>query len=143
MTNGERNLKPEYRKVLSCAIAGFVIRISSFEPRHYPTLPRGRWRPCQATASSRFTKLIPKTDPQRPARLHNVPVQRHGAPTADRLGDPDSHGVRRLQRDHVTVPLVGDELHRAGAESRAQQTVERRRPAAALQMAEHTNARFF
>src|SRR6266545_1646079 len=30
MTNYERNPKPECRNVLSCAIAGFVIRISSF-----------------------------------------------------------------------------------------------------------------
>src|SRR6266540_3884860 len=55
------------------------------------------------------TRLIPKTDPERAGRLHNVPV----------------------------------ELHGAGAEPRAQQTVERRRPAAALEMTEHTYARFF
>src|SRR5438876_336883 len=30
MTNDERNPKPECRKTLSCAVAGFVIRISSF-----------------------------------------------------------------------------------------------------------------
>src|SRR5207249_8286915 len=88
-------------------------------------------------------KLISETDPQHPGRLHDVAVQRHGAPTANRLGNPDGHGVRWLQRDHVTIHPVGNELHGAGAESGAQQTVERGRPATALQMAEHTNARFF
>src|SRR2546425_2318544 len=90
-----------------------------------------------------FSKLISETDTQRTGSLHNVPVQRHGAPTANCLGDLDGHRVRRLKRDHVTIHPVGDELHRAGAESGAQQTVERRRPAAALQMAEHTYTRLF
>ena len=30
MTNDKRNPKPECRKPLSCAVAGFVLRISSF-----------------------------------------------------------------------------------------------------------------
>src|SRR6266496_2468469 len=54
MTNDERNPKPECRKALSCAVAGFVIRILSFlrissfvtNSRHrsrrlFPRPPRG------------------------------------------------------------------------------------------------------
>src|SRR5437762_2575042 len=102
---------------MRCLALAFGIRASSLS-----NASSRRWQPCKNTASFRITWLIPKADPQRAGRLHEVAVDRHGAPTANRLGDLDGNRVRRLQRNHVTIHLIGDELHGAGAESRAQQT---------------------
>ena len=53
-----------------------------------------------------------------------------------------SQHVRRLISDHVAEFPLDDQPHGVGPELRGQHAVERRRRAAALQMAEHDGAGF-
>src|SRR5689334_15911402 len=77
------------------------------------------FRQAGATAGKGHASLA-KTDAQRPGRLNEVAVERHGAQTANGVGDFYSNGVGRPQRDHVAVLPVRDKLNGPSPESRAQ-----------------------
>ena len=88
MTNDERNPKARNpNQPVESGIAAFHSAFGfrySFGIRHscfviIQRRPHRRFSG-QAPASSRVTKLISETDPQRAGRLHNVLVQQHGAP---------------------------------------------------------------
>ena len=72
---------------------------------------------------------------------HRVAVERDGLLAADRRAERHVVHRRRVERDHHPVVAFLEGAHRSRAEAKAEQAVERRRRAAAQEVAEHHRAR--
>src|SRR5205823_14253561 len=75
--------------------------------------------------------------------LNHLAIGRDKPQTIERVGDGDVADLIVLIADHRSEVSFVDELHCFHAESGAENSIERRRRATALQMTKHTGAGFF
>src|SRR6266581_1481140 len=89
----------------------------------------------------RGARSVAQADPQVPRGGDRVGVERHPPRRGERLFDRDGGNNGRPQGHHGAELALGDEPHRRRAEPQAQQAIEGRGAAAALQVTEHQRAR--
>ena len=116
----------------------------------YLDVPPGRTAKCRRCRTvvtpigspSLHSTSIAERDADRARGTQQVVIERHGLGLADDIGQRNRHDVRRIVRDHPAEHAARDQLDRLAAEPRGQHAIERRRRAAALQMAEHDTSAF-
>src|SRR5258708_2728875 len=86
---------------------------------------------------------VSKPDADGAGGADQFAVRVHGFEMADGMGYVDGNDRLALQGDHLAETSGGDQIHSRYAEARGQDAVEGRGRAAALNVAQHTDAYFF
>src|SRR5262249_15598139 len=87
-------------------------------------------------------RSVAEGNPQGACGPRQAAGGRHRLQPADGLGHLDGADLRPLPGDHLSERACRDQFHRLGPEDGAKHTVKWGWAAAALEMAEHTNAGF-